>query len=58
MQKLLGTNLEPIFAPERAGDVKHSQADINKARELLGYEPQIGFEEGLAITTRWYAESQ
>jgi nucleoside-diphosphate-sugar epimerase len=57
MQKLLGTNLEPIFAPERAGDVKHSQADIGKARELLGYEPQVGFEEGLAVTTRWYAES-
>jgi nucleoside-diphosphate-sugar epimerase len=57
MQKLLGTNLEPIFAPERAGDVKHSQADIGKARELLGYEPQVGFEEGLAVTTRWYAET-
>jgi nucleoside-diphosphate-sugar epimerase len=57
MQKLLGTNLEPIFAPERAGDVKHSQADIGKARELLGYEPQVGFDEGLAITTKWYAES-
>jgi len=57
MQKLLGTSLEPVFAPERAGDVKHSQAGIEKARQLLGYEPQIGFQEGLAITTRWYADS-
>lgn len=57
MQRLLGTNLEPIFAPERAGDVKHSQADIEKAQTLLGYEPQVGFEEGLAITTQWYQDN-
>lgn len=54
MQHLLGTNLEPIFAPEREGDVKHSQADIGKARLLLGYEPIATFAEGLEATVAWY----
>lgn len=40
--------------PERAGDFRHSQADIQRARELLGYEPAIGFEEGLRRTWQWY----
>lgn len=57
MQELLGTSLEPIFAPERAGDVKHSQADIEKARTLLGYAPQVGFQEGLATTVKWYKDN-
>lgn len=54
MQALLGTNLEPIFAPEREGDVKHSQADITRARALLGYEPVTRFAEGLERTVAWY----
>ena len=54
MQELLGTCLEPVFAPEREGDVKHSQADITRARALLGYEPVTGFSEGLAQTVAWY----
>lgn len=58
MQELLGTNLEPVFAPERAGDVKHSQADIEKARTLLGYEPRVAFQEGLAKTVEWYKANQ
>lgn len=54
MQRLLGTHLEPVFAPEREGDVKHSQADISKARHLLGYEPVVSFAEGLEATVAWY----
>ena len=40
--------------PERAGDVKHSQADISRARAVLGYQPIVGFEEGLRPTVEWY----
>lgn len=54
MQTLLGTRLDPIFEPERAGDVKHSQAGIDKARKLLGYEPVVPFRQGLEETVRWY----
>ena len=46
----LGTSIEPIFEPERAGDVKHSLAATGKAEELLGFHPKIGFAEGLART--------
>jgi nucleoside-diphosphate-sugar epimerase len=58
MQRLLGTELEPVFEPEREGDVKHSQADIGKARSLLGYEPVATFSEGLEATVRWYKENR
>ncbi|MFO8014004.1 MAG: SDR family oxidoreductase [Phycisphaerae bacterium] len=51
---LLGTDFEPIYEPPRPGDVKHSLADITAARNLLGYEPQVGFREGLAQTLDWY----
>lgn len=47
LNELLGTNIEPIFQPPRAGDVKHSLADISAARQALGYEPQVDFKEGL-----------
>lgn len=56
LNRLLGTSLEPVYGPERAGDVKHSLADIGQARELLGYDPQIGFAEGLERTVAWYRE--
>jgi len=46
----LGTSLEPEFRPERAGDVRDSQADLARARELIGYEPVVDFEEGLRKT--------
>jgi nucleoside-diphosphate-sugar epimerase len=50
VNRILGTNIEPIFAPERPGDVKHSLADVRKAEHLLGFTPQIDFAEGLALT--------
>lgn len=54
--KLLGRNIEPIFGPERAGDIKHSNADITKARKLLKYDPQWSFEKGISEAIDWYRE--
>jgi nucleoside-diphosphate-sugar epimerase len=53
---LVGERSDPIYAEPRPGDVRDSQADISKARRLLGYEPVVGFEEGLARTVAWYRE--
>jgi len=50
------SSLRATHAPERAGDVRHSLADITRAKALLGYEPIVGFREGLAETLQWYAE--
>jgi len=47
-------NAEPVYGPYRKGDVMHSQADITKARRILGYEPIVSFEEGLRRTVDWY----
>lgn len=54
LQKLTGYAGPPAYGPERAGDVKHSLADISAAREALGYAPAVGFEEGLRRTVEWY----
>jgi nucleoside-diphosphate-sugar epimerase len=51
---LVGGNVEPVYVDARQGDVRDSQADIRKAKELLGYEPIVAFEEGLARTIEWY----
>ena len=51
---ILKTNVEPTFGEERAGDVRDSQADIVKARKLLGYEPRVSFEDGLRETVEWF----
>lgn len=48
--------VEPLYGPERAGDIRHSLASIEKAGRLLGYRPQIGVEEGLPATVRWFRE--
>lgn len=55
--KALGKNIEPIFGPDRAGDIKHSNADISKARKLLGYEPSWSFEKGIEEAIEWYKEN-
>jgi len=52
--KLLGTDLKPVYEATRAGDVRHSLADISAARKLIGYEPQVRFAEGLGRTIEWY----
>lgn len=54
LNRLLGTNVKPQFAPARAGDVRESQADITLARNLLAYEPQVDFEEGLRRSIAYY----
>lgn len=50
----LGTAIQPTHVPERAGDIKHSCADISKARQFLNYEPVVDFDSGLARTIDWY----
>ncbi|MDD2498352.1 MAG: SDR family oxidoreductase [Desulfitobacteriaceae bacterium] len=55
--KALGKDIEPIFGPDRAGDIKHSNADIGKARELLGYAPDWSFERGIEAAIEWYREN-
>lgn len=54
MRDIVGGTLEPIYGEPRQGDVRDSQADIRKAKALLGYEPTVSFEEGLARTIAWY----
>jgi len=57
LNRLMGTKIEPVFASERAGDIKHSFADISLAQRSFGYKPLVGFEDGLKKTIAWY-ESQ
>jgi nucleoside-diphosphate-sugar epimerase len=54
MRDIIGGTVEPTYLPGRQGDVRDSQADISKAKALLGYEPVVSFEEGLAHTIEWY----
>jgi UDP-glucose 4-epimerase len=54
INRQLGTTVVPRYAEARAGDIRHSRADIGKARALLGYEPKVPFEDGLARTLAWY----
>ena len=53
MNRIVGTDLQPVYHPPRPGDVKDSQADITKARNLLGYTPIVELEEGLQRTLAW-----
>lgn len=53
MGEALGVDATPAFAPPRAGDVRHSVADISRAREILGYEPVVDFAEGIRRTLAW-----
>ena len=52
----MNKTIEPIFEEARIGDIKHSRADINKAGELLGYEPIVTFEEGIYQTVDWFSQ--
>ena len=53
---ILGKKIVPIHVPPRAGDIRHSLADITTAKRLLGYQPGVGFNEGLQQTVAWFAE--
>ena len=50
-------DIEPHFGPDRAGDIKHSNADISRAKTLLGYDPDWSFERGIAAAIEWYKEN-
>ena len=56
LNRILGTSIAPRFESARPGDVKHSLADISRAERLLGYQPLVRFQEGLALTVDWYRE--
>ena len=57
LTRALGKDIEPNFGPDRAGDIKHSNADISKAREMLGYDPNYDFDSGLKLAIDWYVEN-
>ena len=54
LTKALGKDIEPKFGPDRKGDIKHSNADISKAKKLLGYDPEYDFARGLNEAIEWY----
>jgi UDP-glucose 4-epimerase len=54
INKVLGTSIEPVFAPARAGDVRESLADISLAKKLLKFEPQVTFDDGLERSIAYY----
>lgn len=53
---ILGTNLDPVYEEARPGDVRDSQADVSAAKEQIGFEPLVSFEEGLRRTATWYRD--
>lgn len=55
IRELVGSDIEPVYTESRQGDVKHSLADISRAREALGYEVSVDVNEGLRRTFDWYA---
>jgi nucleoside-diphosphate-sugar epimerase len=58
IKELTGAKVDPAYAETRAGDVRDSQADIDKAKRLLGYEPIVSLEQGLEKTVAWYRAAQ
>lgn len=50
----IGSDLRPVYGPDRVGDVKHSMADIDAITNALDYRPEVTFEEGIAKTVAWY----
>ena len=54
LRELLDTDVAAEYADTRPGDIKHSLADISRAKELLGFEPRIDFEQGLRLAIDWY----
>jgi nucleoside-diphosphate-sugar epimerase len=51
-------DVQPEYREARMGDVRHSLADITRARQMLGYEPQVSLEEGLRLTIEWWKQSR
>lgn len=57
INEICGKNVKPNYAPTRAGDVKHSLAAIERAKELIGYQPVMLFKDGLIKAIQWYKEN-
>ena len=57
LSKLLCKNIKPVYGNERAGDIKHSNADISKAKDLLDYNPEYSMDRGLELTIDWYKKN-
>ena len=57
LTQALGKDVEPVYGPDRPGDIKHSNADISKAKKLLGYAPKYDFARGLNEAIEWYREN-
>ena len=53
----LNKDIEPKFGPDRVGDIKHSNADISKARELIGYDPEYSFADGIKLAIDWHKKN-
>ncbi len=58
LEKITGRPAKAKYVPPRAGDIRDSQADITRAKDVLGYNPSVGFEEGLKHTWEWFCTSQ
>ena len=57
LTKALGVDIEPIYGSDRKGDIKHSNADISKAKRLLGYDPEWSFQRGIGAAIEWYRQN-
>lgn len=57
LTEALGVNIEPHFGPDRAGDIRHSNADISKAKNILVYAPEWDFDRGIKEAIEWYREN-
>lgn len=58
LRQITGHDIPISYGPEREGDIKHSYADISRARNILGYQPQTSILEGLRQTLAWFEESE
>ncbi len=56
--KLANAKSRVIYEPERSGDIRNSLANINKAKNLLGYNPLYNYKKGLAITYKWFIKNE
>ncbi len=57
INEIVGKNVKPIYTDTRAGDVKHSQADITLAKQVIGFEPIVKFKDGLKLAIEWYRDN-
>ena len=55
--ELLDSDIKPLFGPDRMGDIKHSNAGIEKAKRFMGYDPDYSYKDGIRLTIEWYKEN-